>query len=526
MVDLKFYNNTSAFNLNYGFAGRYGASTAGDQIFKNNVSYENYSGDYYVEAGMGEVDEYNSWNTPPGVIVNYLDFISIDSTGITAARQADGSLPDNDCYNKFLRLAATSDLIEAGTEVGLDYNDAAPDLGAFEYQSGSFTTPSVPIYLRSIIESASTSRLDMTYNMSLANIVPAASAFTVRVNSSVRSISSVSISGTTVQLTLASPVVYGDVVTVAYTKPATNPLQTTAGGQAASLSAQAVINNCTIPDNQPPIVSLSSPTKSSTYIAPATITIDANASDPDGSISKVEFYQGTVKIGERTSIPYSYTWKDVPEGNYLITAVAIDNSNLKTTSSAVTVVVEKSFNTINLLPVVTIISPKKGTKYKKNDKISIEADATDPDGSITKVEFKSGSAILAELTSKPYVYFWEAADTGTTLITVIATDNLGATSSEHLAIFVDPSVDMNSDNINIYPNPNDGHIKIEIDPEISEKVYAIKIVNLSGKTIYHKEMTSQESSGEIDLSYSPSGTYVLIVTNGYDIRTTKKFIIR
>ena len=63
------------------------------------------------------------------------------------------------------------------------------------------------------------------------------------VNAIARTVSSVAISGTKVLLTLSSPVAYGDVVTVAYTKPATNPLQTAAGGQAASISAQNVTNN-------------------------------------------------------------------------------------------------------------------------------------------------------------------------------------------------------------------------------------------------------------------------------------------
>ena len=61
------------------------------------------------------------------------------------------------------------------------------------------------------IENATPSRLEMTYNLTLANIVPAASAFSVMVNSSARTVSSVAISGTKVLLTLASPVVYGDV---------------------------------------------------------------------------------------------------------------------------------------------------------------------------------------------------------------------------------------------------------------------------------------------------------------------------
>ncbi len=83
-----------------------------------------------------------------------------------------------------------------------------------------------PGYVSSAIGNATPSVLEMTYNMALANVVPAASSFSVKVNSAARTINAVAISGTMVLLTLASPVVYGDVVTVAYTKPSTNPLQT------------------------------------------------------------------------------------------------------------------------------------------------------------------------------------------------------------------------------------------------------------------------------------------------------------
>jgi uncharacterized protein (TIGR02145 family) len=112
----------------------------------------------------------------------------------------------------------------------------------------SFTTVEnlpIPVYQSSVIENAYPQRLVMTYNLSLAKIIPAASAFNVQVNSVVRSLNSVNISGTQVILILSSPVVYGDVVTVAYTKPSTNPLQTPAGGQAAPLGEQNVTNNVT-----------------------------------------------------------------------------------------------------------------------------------------------------------------------------------------------------------------------------------------------------------------------------------------
>jgi hypothetical protein len=79
--------------------------------------------------------------------------------------------------------------------------------------------------------------------MTLAAIVPAASSFNVIVNSLARAVSNVVISGSKVQLTLATAVKYGDLVTIAYTKPATNPLQSPTGGVAINISSQSVTNN-------------------------------------------------------------------------------------------------------------------------------------------------------------------------------------------------------------------------------------------------------------------------------------------
>ncbi len=105
----------------------------------------------------------------------------------------------------------------------------------------------LPVYVSSAIADATPTVLSMTYNLTLANVVPATSAFTVLVNGVARTVNSVAISTTNVNLTLASAVVYGDVVTVAYTKPGSNPLQVATGGQAVSLSAQTVVNNANIP---------------------------------------------------------------------------------------------------------------------------------------------------------------------------------------------------------------------------------------------------------------------------------------
>jgi hypothetical protein len=365
----------------------------------------------------------------------------------------------------------------------------------------------------------------MTYTLSLANIVPAASSFTVTVNSSVRAVSTVNISGTKVILNLSNAVVYGDVVTVAYSKPVVNPIQSVPGGQAATIAATTVINNCSLVANLPPLVNISSPTKSTSFISPATITIDAVASDPDGTVIKVEFYNGSVKIGERTTSPYSYTWKDVVEGTYLITAAATDNKNAKTVSEAVSVVVQKSTTAINQSPVISIKSPGNKRKYNKHDNVLIEAVASDPDGTISKVELKSGDAVIAELTTAPYKYIWQDIDTGTYIITAIATDNLGATtSSTNVELTVEVYYDANSEIINLYPNPNNGHFTIDLVSGLPQNSSKVTVVTLAGHIIFEGIIEEDDFTREIDLPNSAPGTYILMVTNDQKIVTTKKFI--
>ena len=77
------------------------------------------------------------------------------------------------------------------------------------------------------------------------------------VNSSARTVSSVAVSGTQVRLTLSSPVVYGNTVVLAYNKPSSSPLQTSAGGVAASFSSQTVTNRVNpVITNNPPVVNV------------------------------------------------------------------------------------------------------------------------------------------------------------------------------------------------------------------------------------------------------------------------------
>jgi hypothetical protein len=115
-------NCTSFSNgSNYGMAGPIDPGST--MTLKNCIS----AGTGSVSILSTAVQATNSW-MPPFVVTN-ADFVSIDTTGMRGPRNADGSLPSV----TFMHLAQGSDLIDAGTNVGLPFLGTAPDLGAFEY---------------------------------------------------------------------------------------------------------------------------------------------------------------------------------------------------------------------------------------------------------------------------------------------------------------------------------------------------------------------------------------------------------
>jgi regulation of enolase protein 1 (concanavalin A-like superfamily) len=88
-----------------------------------------------------------------------------------------------------------------------------------------------------------------------------------------------------------------------------------------------------------PAVSLFAPLDRTMYLAPASISLRASASDTDGSIASVEFYAGSTLLGAMAAPPYRATWTNVPAGAYMLRAVAIDNAGLRTESNVAAVTV-------------------------------------------------------------------------------------------------------------------------------------------------------------------------------------------
>jgi hypothetical protein len=190
-----------------------------------------------------------------------------------------------------------------------------------------------------------------------------------------------------------------------------------------------------IQGNSLPVVSLTQPANGATFTSPATVALAATASDADGTVAKVEFFNGSTKLGEDTTAPYSFTWSGVGAGTYTLTARATDDRGGVTTSAASTITVRAS----NTPPTVSITAPANGAVFAWKPTITVTATAGDPDGNVTKVDFLDGTTVLGQDTSAPYSLTWRNVPSGTHTLTARATDNAAAvTTSSGVSITVRP----------------------------------------------------------------------------------------
>lgn len=116
--------NCSAYDnaTNYGFSKVTGSSLT----IENCASFASQSSDYF-QCPTIVANKNNTWNE--AVTCNAVDFMSLDSTKIIVSRNSNDSLANI----TFMHLAEGSDLIDAGTNVGLPYSGSAPDMGCYEY---------------------------------------------------------------------------------------------------------------------------------------------------------------------------------------------------------------------------------------------------------------------------------------------------------------------------------------------------------------------------------------------------------
>ncbi len=179
----------------------------------------------------------------------------------------------------------------------------------------------------------------------------------------------------------------------------------------------------TVVVNLPPTVSLTAPANGSSIRVNTAATLTAMAADADGTVAKVEFYDGATKLGEDASSPFSVSWTPTVAGAHALTARATDDKGAVTTSALVNVTVNPS---ADVPPTATLTAPTAGATLALNTPVTLTATAADADGSVTKVGFYDGAALLNEDTSQPYSFIWTPTVPGPHALFARATDNQNA----------------------------------------------------------------------------------------------------
>jgi hypothetical protein len=110
-----------------------------------------------------------------------------------------------------------------------------------------------------------------------------------------------------------------------------------AGEEASTQSETVTVIVQPPPNNQPPTVTITKPRNNQTVYRFWGTDFNVTASDPDGVITKVEFYVGSTLVNTDTAAPYNFYWRPAANGTQTLTAKAYDNGGANTTSAPVTV---------------------------------------------------------------------------------------------------------------------------------------------------------------------------------------------
>lgn len=178
--------------------------------------------------------------------------------------------------------------------------------------------------------------------------------------------------------------------------------------------------------NKEPVCTIVSPANNTTFSSSDTIIVKVDATDADGSITKVEIFVDDIANGSpKTTAPYEFKLSPLTPGNHTIKATATDNKG-SAKDATISVVV-------NYVPTVYIAGYENNShasvaKYWKNGTAVVLADGTYP--SAANGIFISGNDVYTagyEFNGNTQLAKYWKNTTGTTLGT-------GASSANAIAV--------------------------------------------------------------------------------------------
>jgi len=191
---------------------------------------------------------------------------------------------------------------------------------------------------------------------------------------------------------------------------------------------------CIVYGTTPPSVALVTPTEGSVFTEGENITLEATATDSDGTIQAVDFYYGSTLISSDPTAPYTATIAGgLTAGNYVLKAVATDDDGL-TAESMINITIDPP----NIGPSVSLDTPTEGSIFDAGVPINLTATASDSDGTIQSVQFYHGTTLVDEDFTAPYeTSITGGLSAGNYILKAVATDDDGATAENTINITVE-----------------------------------------------------------------------------------------
>ncbi len=172
-----------------------------------------------------------------------------------------------------------------------------------------------------------------------------------------------------------------------------------------------------------PVVTVTSPSSGTTLTVNQTQTVAAAATAGTGAtITSVAFFANGQSLGSDTTFPFSASWTPTAPGTYLLAAVATDSFGTQKTSSTVSVIVGSGSSS---LPFVYLTSVPTGTNVTANTPVYLAANAGDPDGVVTNVQFYANGQLIGAKATAPYATIWTPTTATNYSVTAVVTDDAG-----------------------------------------------------------------------------------------------------
>lgn len=207
-----------------------------------------------------------------------------------------------------------------------------------------------------------------------------------------------------------------------------------------------------------PTANIATPVNNASYSFGANVPLTVNASDNGGVITLVEFFIDGNLVGSDDTAPFSFDYA-ATGGAHTCYAMVYDNDCLSTQTSTV------NFSVVNNNPPTVTLTAPEFVLF--GNSVTFAATAADSDGTVVSVEFfVDGNSVGIDNTS-PYTVDYTPALGEGQVVTAVATDNLGTSTSSN-DVLMDVVENTAPEISLVFPNNGDSYMEGDVITIISD----------------------------------------------------------